>query len=93
VIGFVLARPEAHEGKAAIYLTYVGVSAASRRRGVFSTLIKKMKSNGVPLIANVLHDNHSQMADILVKNRFVEVDWNVKQKRFVWSPAPPKQAS
>src|ERR1700722_19959360 len=34
LIGFILARPDAHEGKAAIYLPYVGVSAASRRNGV-----------------------------------------------------------
>ena len=69
VIGFALARPDAHEGKAAIYLPYVGVSAASRRSGIFSTLVEKLKANGVPLIANVLHDNHSGMALYSTRHR------------------------
>jgi predicted nucleotidyltransferase len=53
VVGFVLARPDAREGKAAIYMPYAGVSADSRQRGIFSTLVEKLKANGVPLIANV----------------------------------------
>jgi len=87
VVGFVLARPDAHESKAAIYLPYVGVSTGSRRSRIFSTLIEKLKANGVPLIANVLNDNRSGMADILVKNEFTKIDWNAKQKKFLWSPA------
>jgi ribosomal protein S18 acetylase RimI-like enzyme len=87
VVGFALARPDAHEGKAAIYLPYVGVSKASRRSGIFSTLVEKLKANGVSLIANVLNDNHSGMADILVKNGFTNIDWNAKQNKFLWSPA------
>jgi ribosomal protein S18 acetylase RimI-like enzyme len=87
VVGFALARPDAHEGKAAIYLPYVGVSVAFRRSGIFSTLLDQLKAIGVPLIANVLHDNHSGMANILVKNGFTEIDENAKQKKFLWSPA------
>jgi ribosomal protein S18 acetylase RimI-like enzyme len=87
VVGFVLARPHGHEGKAAIYIPYVGVSAASRRRGIFSTLIGKLKANGVQLIANVLRDNHSNMEDILVKEGFTKIDCDAKQKKFLWSPA------
>jgi predicted nucleotidyltransferase len=90
VVGFVLARPDAHESKAAIYMPYVGVSTGSRRSGIFSTLVEKLKANGVPLIANVLHDNSSGMANILVKNGFTKIDWNAKQKKFLWSP---KEAS
>jgi len=86
VVGFALARPDAHEGKAAIYLPYVGVSAASRRSGIFSTLVEKLKANGQPLIANVLHDNQSGMVDNLGKNGFTKVDWNAKQQTFLWSP-------
>jgi hypothetical protein len=93
VVGFMLARPDAHEGKAAIYLPYVGVSAPSRRSKIFSTLVEKLKANGVPLIANVLHDNRSGIADILVKNGFAKIDSNAKQKKFLWSPVVPKEAS
>ena len=85
VCGFVLARPDGHEGKAAIYIPYVGVAAESRRRGIFSTLVAKLKANGVQLIANVLHDNRSSMEDILVKNGFTKIDCNAKQKKFLWS--------
>lgn len=88
IVGFALARPDAHEGKAAIYLPYVGVSAASRRSGIFSTLVEKLKANGVPLIANVLHDNGSGMADILLRSGFTNIDWNAKQTKFLWSPVP-----
>jgi ribosomal protein S18 acetylase RimI-like enzyme len=87
VVGFVLARPHGHEGKAAIYMPYAGVSADSRRRGIFSSLVEKLKANGVPLIAKVLHDNRSNMEEILVKNGFVKIDSDAKQKKFLWSPA------
>src|ERR1700722_9546520 len=57
LVGFVLARPDAHEGKAAIYMPYIGVRKGSRRRGIFSTFMDKFKANGVALTASVLHDN------------------------------------
>lgn len=87
VVGFALARPDAYKGKAAIYLPYVGVSIGSRRDGIFSTLVEKLKANGAHLIANVLHDNKSGMEDILMKNGFTEIERNSKQKKFVWSPS------
>ena len=40
VVGFILARPDAYENKAAIYMPYGGVTAALRRRKIFSTLVK-----------------------------------------------------
>jgi hypothetical protein len=86
VIGFLLARPDAREGRAAISVQYVGVTVGSRRRGVFSTLIEKLKANGVPLIATVLHNNQSSMADRLVKNGFAKTESNAKQTQFLWSP-------
>ena len=87
VVGFVLTRPDAHEGKAAIYMPYTGVSAGSRRRGIFSTLVEKLKANGVRLLANVLHDNSSGMENILAKNGFTKIDFDAKQKKFLWLPA------
>jgi len=86
IVGFVLARPDTHEGKAAIYIPYIGVSADSRRRGICHTLVDKLKTNGVPLIANVLHDNRAGMENILAKNGFTKIDYNAKQKKFLWSP-------
>src|ERR1700693_2724252 len=57
VVGFVLARPDAYDGQTAISVSYVGVRTDSRRRKIFSTLMEKLKANGVPLTASVLHDN------------------------------------
>ena len=87
IVGFVLARPHAHEGKAAIYIPYVGVSAVSRGRGIFSALLAKLKANGEHLMANVLHDNRSNMEHLLVKEGFTKIDYDAKQKKFLWSPA------
>ena len=82
-----LTRPDAHEGKAAISVQYVGVSAESRRRGIFSTLMEKLKANGVPLLASVLHDNRSAMTDKLEKIGFTKTGSDAKQTTLLWSPA------
>lgn len=86
VIGFAIARPDAYNGKAAVSLQYIGVSVHSRRQGIFSTMIEKLKANGVPLLATVLHDNKSDMANRLTKIGFAKIDCNAKQTNFVWSP-------
>jgi hypothetical protein len=86
VVGFVLARPDAHEGKAAISLLYAGVSANSRRHGIFATFIEKLKANNVTLKASVLHNNQSKMAGRLVKNGFAKVESDAKETRFRWTP-------
>jgi ribosomal protein S18 acetylase RimI-like enzyme len=89
VVGFVLARPDVHDNQAAIYMDYIGVRTDSRRRKIFSTLMEKMKANDVPLIANVLHDNHSSMVDNLKNVGFTEIgtEFDAKQTKLVWSPA------
>lgn len=89
VIGFVLARPDAYKGQAAIALMYGGVRADLRRRGIFFTLMEKLKSNDVPLIANVLRGNLSSMVDSLGKVGFTKLDleFDALQTRMVWSPA------
>jgi hypothetical protein len=74
VVGFVIARPDVYENRAAIYIDYVGVSKDSRRRKIFSTLMEKLKANGAPLIANVLHDNRSFMVDKFIKIGFTKID-------------------
>jgi hypothetical protein len=59
VVGFVLARPYI---ESTIYIDYVGVRTDSRRRGIFSTFMEKLKANGVPLRASVLNGNLSSMS-------------------------------
>jgi N-acetylglutamate synthase-like GNAT family acetyltransferase len=86
VVGFVLARPDFHESDA-ISLRYIGVSMELRRRGIFTTLIEKMKANGVPLTASVLHDNSSGMADRLVEVGFTKIGSDAKEEKLRWAPA------
>jgi ribosomal protein S18 acetylase RimI-like enzyme len=80
IIGFVLAKPDMHE-PTAISLPYIGVSKNSRRRGIFTALMEKLKASGVPLTARVLQDNSSGMADNLLKIGFTKV-----------KPEDPKEA-
>ena len=89
VVGFILARPDVYKCQAAIFISYVGVRAELRRRRIFSTLIEKLKANGVPLVANVLHRNRSSMVDNLQKVGFkkIESDFDTVQTKMVWSPA------
>jgi ribosomal protein S18 acetylase RimI-like enzyme len=85
VVGFVLARPG---GGGAIYLPFIGVSGNSRRRGVFSNLIEKLKAKGEPLTASVLPDNQSSMADLLMKKGFTYVGAKGNAIQYRWSPQP-----
>jgi Acetyltransferase (GNAT) family len=92
VTGCVLARTDSYENNLAIYIYYVAVSASSRRRGIFSGLMEKMKESNVPLLANVLNGNLSSMVDILVKNGFTKLNpvLDAKDTKLVWLP-PVKQ--
>jgi N-acetylglutamate synthase-like GNAT family acetyltransferase len=87
VVGFILARPDVHDDQSAISIRYVGVRADSRRRRIFSTLVEKLKANGVPLTASVLRDNRSSMVDNLVKIGFTKIESDARETRLVWSPA------
>ena len=91
VIGFVLAQKDIHEQQA-LALPYIGVSVNSRRRGIFATLMQKLKANGVPLTTRVRHDNQSAMSDILVSMGFTKggADANETKLRGV---APVVEAS
>lgn len=90
VIGFVLAKPDLLErfrhSNQAISLRYIGVNRNSRRRGIFAALMEKLKINGVPLTASVLHTNQSAMADRLVKLGFTKLESDDKEVRLRWAP-------
>jgi ribosomal protein S18 acetylase RimI-like enzyme len=45
IIGCVLARTDSYGDKSAIYIYYIAVSVGSRRRGIFSGLMEKMKES------------------------------------------------
>ena len=86
VVGVVLARPDADDGKAAIFINYIGVTRDARRRGIFAAMMEKMNAKGVPLLADVLQGNQSGMADRLKEIGYEAVKSNTKQTRFRWTP-------
>jgi len=92
IVGFALARPDAHEGKAAVYVPYLGVSASSRKHGIFAALMQKLKTGGVVVKANVLHDNKSAMVDRLSKISFTRIGSDVKQTKLAWLPPIKNQS-
>jgi ribosomal protein S18 acetylase RimI-like enzyme len=94
VIGFVLAKRDLHDDdNRALSMRYIGVSADARRRGIFSTFMERMKANGVPLTASVLHGNKSAMADRLVKVGFTKTGADASEQKFRWAPATSATAS
>jgi hypothetical protein len=86
VVGVALAKPDLHEQQPAISLRYIGVSKNSRGRGIFYTFMEKLKANGVPLTASVLHGNQSGMVDHLVKIGFAKKGSDDKETKLRWDP-------
>jgi hypothetical protein len=93
VVGCVLARPHVYEAKSAVYIYYIAVLKASRRRGAFFGLMENVKAKGVPLVANVLNGNLSSMVDILVKNGFTKLEAkpDANDTELVWLPPAKKK--
>jgi N-acetylglutamate synthase-like GNAT family acetyltransferase len=89
VVGFALAQQYFQDEP--IALPDIGVSAHARGRGIFATLMEKLKANGVRLTANVLHGNRSAMADRLAKIGFTIVRSDETETKLQWDP-PPRQS-
>lgn len=87
IVGVVLARQDTKDSKA-IALLYIAVANASRSKGVFSSLMEKLKSKPTPLTATVLSGNQSVMAHRLVKKGFVKGDVSAKETKLRWDPPP-----
>jgi hypothetical protein len=86
VVGFALAQQYFREGP--IALPYIGARTQARRRGIFTTLMERLKASGVPLTASVLHNNRSGMADRLAKIGFTKVGSDDKETKLQWDPPP-----
>ena len=74
VVGFLLAAPDDHEkfqyASGALHLPFGGVKTSLRGQYIFTALLAKMKSKGVPLTAAVSHLNKSNMFRRLEKLGF-----------------------
>jgi N-acetylglutamate synthase-like GNAT family acetyltransferase len=86
VVGFALAQQRFTDGP--IALPYIGVSTQARGRGIFATLMEKLKSNGVQLTASVLHTNSSAMVDRLTKKGFTKAGSDKQETKLQWNPPP-----
>lgn len=84
ILGSVLARALPHKGKG-LFLEYVGVRESWRGRGIFPGFMKKLKANGVPLTASVLHGNKSGMVDRFVKQGFTKGEADHKETKLSWA--------
>jgi hypothetical protein len=78
------ARALPHKGKG-LFLEYVGVRESWRGRGIFPGFMKKLKANGVPLTASVLHGNKSGMVDRFVKQGFTKGEADHKETKLSWA--------
>jgi N-acetylglutamate synthase-like GNAT family acetyltransferase len=91
IIGVALARPDFHE-QGAISLRYIAVSKESRRSGISASLMEKLKANGAPITASVLHNNRSGMENRLVRIGFTKVKSDDNETQFRWVHPDSKQA-
>ena len=90
VVGFALAKALFGQ-KQPVSLRYIGVSPGSRGHGISKTLVEKLKANGVPLTASVLHTNKSGMADRLVKMGFAKAESDANETKLQWPPPEAKK--
>jgi hypothetical protein len=90
IVGIALAKPDFVERffhkDGALSLRYVGVSKNHRQRGIFATLMEKLKAKGVQLTTSVLHGNQSGMADRLTAIGYTKVESDDKETRLKWNP-------
>jgi ribosomal protein S18 acetylase RimI-like enzyme len=98
VVGFILAQPDVYERfqkeNGAFHLPYVGVSKKWQKRGVFTSLLENLTSQGVSLTAKVLHSNKSNMTANLEKAGFAKDDKpDSKQSHLRWDPPDASQTN
>ena len=82
------------EKNKALYLPYVGVSKEWQKRGVLTSLLANLKSNGEPLTVSVLNGNRSNMIANLEKADFAKDSSRTdpKQTYLRWNPPNAAQA-
>jgi hypothetical protein len=55
--------------------------------------MNKLKADGVPLTASVLHTNKSDMANVLVHFGFKNVGSDLKETKLRWDPVAPRRVT
>jgi hypothetical protein len=64
----------------------VGVGKQSRQQGIFAALMDELLSQRVPVTAEVLHTNQSNMSDRLTSLGYEVTEADDKQTKLRWTP-------
>ena len=87
LVGFILVQPTSfvHSAQREIWLDYIAVQPASRRKGIgimlMSTVIEYAKTHDIPLLYTTLNPNNKESIQFLTKHGFEVKDWKEATKR------------
>jgi ribosomal protein S18 acetylase RimI-like enzyme len=90
IVGFVLVAPSQlrrhYAEREALELSYAGVAADHRERGVFGCLIAKVRARMLPVTTSVNPQNRSGMSQRLEKLGFRQTGEPGGEQRLRWEP-------
>src|SRR2546425_179688 len=86
-VGFILVQPTSfvHSAQREIWLEYIAVQPASRRKGIgtmlLSTVIENAKTHDISLLYTALNPNNKESIQFLTKHGFELKDWKEATKK------------
>jgi|SRR6267143_2338572 len=87
LLGFILVQPTSfvRSGQRELWLEYVAVQPASRRKGIgtrlMSTVIEYAKTHDIPLLYTTLNPNNEESIQFLTMHGFEVKDWKEATKK------------
>ncbi len=87
LVGFILVQPTSfvHGAQREIWLEYIAVQPASRRKGIgtmlMSTVIEYANTHDIPLLYTALNPNDNESIQFLRKHGFRVKDWKEATKK------------
>ena len=87
LVGFILVQPTSfvHGAQREIWLEYIAVQPASRRKGIgtmlMSTVIEYANTHDTPLLYTTLNPNNKESIQLLTKHGFELKDWKEATKK------------
>jgi len=87
LVGFILTQPTSfvHTAKRELWLEYIAVRPASRRKGIgtklMSTVIEYANTHDIPLLYTTLNPNNKESIQFLTMHGFEIKDWKEATKK------------
>ena len=87
LVGFILTQPTSfvHTAKRELWLEYIAVRPASRRKGIgtmlMSTVIEYANTHDISFLYTTLNPNNGESIQFLKMHGFVVKDWKEASKR------------